>query len=134
MASYNKISIIGYLGRDPEMRYLPDGTAVCNFSVATTEKRKDMTGEPRELTTWFRINIWGRQAELAEQWVKKGSRVYLEGRLTMQEYTDREGNPRTSLEVRATELQFLDGTNRNDKPAGQAQAANSSIEDDEIPF
>lgn len=107
MASFNKITIVGYLGRDPEIRYLTDGTAVCNFSVATTEKRKDRSGEMQESTIWFRINVWGKQADAANQYLAKGRQVYVEGRLSQQEYTDRDGNKRTSLEVRATDVQFL---------------------------
>lgn len=101
MGSFNKITVVGYLGRDPEIRYLADGTAICNFSVATTEKRKDATGEPRETTTWFRVSVFGRQADACNQYLSKGSQVFVEGRLSQQEYTDRDGNNRASLEVRA---------------------------------
>jgi len=108
MASFNKITIVGYLGRDPEIRYTPDGTAVCNFSVATTEKRKDQrTGEAQDHTTWFRVTAWRRQAEIANQYLSKGKQVYVEGRLRQEEYTDRDGARRTSLEVTATEIHFL---------------------------
>src|SRR5215813_7371309 len=81
MASFNKIIVVGYLGRDPELRYTPDGTPVCNFSVATTERRKDKSGEFRDVTTWFTVNMWGRQAEVANQYLAKGKQVYIEGRL-----------------------------------------------------
>lgn len=107
MGSFNKITVVGYLGRDPEIRYLADGTAICNFSVATTEKRKDATGEPRETTTWFRVSVFGRQADACNQYLSKGSQVFVEGRLSQQEYTDRDGNNRASLEVRANDVQFL---------------------------
>lgn len=125
MASFNKIVIVGYLGRDPEIRYLPDGTAVCHFSVATTEKKKDRSGESQDITTWFKINIWGRQAEVASQYLSKGKQVYVEGRLTQQEYTDRDGNRRTSLEVRATDFQFL-GTRGDESSFSGAGAGSSS--------
>jgi single-strand DNA-binding protein len=105
--SFNKITIVGYLGRDPELRYTPQGTAVCNFSVATTEKRKNARGETEEHTIWFRIAAWGRQAELAAEYLAKGKQVYVEGRLRREEYTDREGIQRTSLEVNASDIQFL---------------------------
>ena len=107
MASFNKIMIVGYLGRDPEIRYTPQGTAVCNFSIATTEKRKDKTGEMQDSTTWFRVSVWGRQAEIANQYLSKGKQVYVEGRLRMEEYTDRDGNRRSALEVNASDIQFL---------------------------
>jgi single-strand DNA-binding protein len=105
--SFNKITIVGYLGRDPEMRYTPQGTAVCKLSVATTERRKNVAGEPEEHTTWFRVTVWGRQAELANEYLSRGRQVYVEGRLRLEEYTNREGNPRISPEVNATDIQFL---------------------------
>jgi single-strand DNA-binding protein len=105
--SFNKITIVGYLGRDPELRYTPQGTAVCNFSVATTEKRKNAGGDQEEYTTWFRVAAWGRQAELAAEYLAKGRQVYVEGRLRLEQYTDRDGNPRTSAEVNASDIQFL---------------------------
>lgn len=104
--SFNKITIVGYLGRDPELRYTPQGTAVCNFSVATTEKRKNGR-EVEEHTIWFRVTAWGRQAEVAAEYLAKGRQVYVEGRLRLEEYTDREGNPRTSVEVNANDIHFL---------------------------
>ena len=117
--SFNKITIVGYLGRDPELRYTPQGTAVCNMSIATTEKRRDARGETEEHTIWFRVTAWGRQAELAAEYLAKGRQVYVEGRLRREEYTDREGNPRTSAEVNASDINFL----------GQRfEAANSAVE------
>jgi len=105
--SFNKITIVGYLGRDPELRYTPQGTAVCNMSIATTEKRRNAGGETEEHTIWFRVTAWGRQAELAAEYLAKGRQVYVEGRLRREEYTDREGIQRTSLEVNASDIQFL---------------------------
>jgi single-strand DNA-binding protein len=105
--SFNKITIVGYLGQDPTLRYTPQGTAVCNFSVATTEKRKNGRGELEEHTIWFRITAWGRQAEVAAEYLAKGRQVYVEGRLRLEQYTDREGNPRTSPEVNASDIHFL---------------------------
>jgi single-strand DNA-binding protein len=117
MSSFNKITIVGYLGRDPELRYTPQGTAVCNVSVATTERRKNVTGEYEDHTTWFRVTFWNRQAELANEYLAKGRQVYIEGRLRQEEYTDREGNIRTSLEVNATEMQFLGRREDSEYPA-----------------
>lgn len=105
--SFNKIIIVGNLGRDPELRYTPQGTPVCSFSVATNEKRKDRSGEMQNLTTWFRITLWGKQAENANKYLTKGNPVYIEGRLRTDEWTDRDGKTRTSLEVQATEMQFI---------------------------
>jgi single-strand DNA-binding protein len=131
--SFNKIIIVGYLGRDPELRYTPQGTAVCNLSVATTEKRRNAGGETEEHTIWFRVSAWGRQAEVAAEYLAKGRQVYVEGRLRLEEYTDREGNPRTSAEVNASDIHFLgqrgDATNG---VAGRADEANQGDEEAEI--
>jgi len=123
MASFNKITIVGYLGRDPESRFLPDGNAVCNFSVATTEKRKGRGGT-EEATTWFRINCWGKLAEICQQYLSKGKQVYVDGRLSQAEYTDKDGNKRTTLEVRADSVNFLgsDGGEREAQPQKAAAA------------
>ena len=147
MASFNKITIVGYLGRDPEIRYTPSGEAVCNFSVATTERRKDAAGEFQDQTTWFKITVWRRQAELANQYLSKGKQVYVEGRLRQAEYTDRDGNRRTALEVTASDIQFLgnkgeEGAMPSNAPAAKSAARSASpessfdapVNDDEIPF
>jgi single-strand DNA-binding protein len=107
--SFNKIIVVGNLGRDPELRYTPQGNAVCSFSMASNEKRRDKAGEMQDVTTWFRITLWGNQAENAAKYLAKGRQVYIEGRLRVEEWTDREGNNRYSLEVNATEMQFLGG-------------------------
>ncbi len=106
--SYNKIILIGNVGRDPETRYLPSGDAVASFSVATSERRKGQDGQQQEQTTWFRVSAFGKLAETCQQYLHKGSYVYVEGALTQQEYTDREGATRQSLEVRAREMRMLD--------------------------
>ncbi len=106
--SYNKIIIIGNVGRDPESRYLPSGDAVASFSVATSERRKGQDGQQQEQTTWFRVSAFGKLAETCQQYLHKGSYVYVEGALAQQEYTDREGATRQSLEVRAREMRMLD--------------------------
>ncbi len=132
MASFNKLTLVGYLGKDPEAKYLPDGTAIATFSVASTEKRKDRNGETQDNTVWFRCNAFGKLAEVCIQYLGKGSQVYLEGRLSIQQYADKDGNQRTSLDVRASEVQFLDRkSDRNDseqKEAPQPQAAKASHE------
>ena len=150
--SFNKIIIVGNLGKDPELRYTPQGNAVCNFSMATNEKRRDKSGDLQDLTTWFRVTLWGRQAENASKYLQKGSQVYIEGRLRVDEWTDRDGNQRQTLDVNATDMQFLSGGRSDDfggsddeYSTGSAAAAGSSgssgasssgddPSDDDIPF
>ena len=145
MASFNRITIVGYLGRDPELRYTPDGTPVCDFSVATTERRKDKSGEPQDITTWFRVTVWRKQAELAGQYLTKGRQVYVEGRLIQREYQDRDGNTKYTLEVTASDVQFIgsrgdDGPSVREEPASRQhsqhsqQAAAAPVTEDDIPF
>lgn len=122
--SFNKIILVGNLGRDPELRYTPQGTPVCSFTMATNERRRDRAGETQDSTTWFRVTLWGRQAETASQYLTKGRPVYIEGRLRMEEWTDKDGRARNTLEVHATDMQFI-GT-RGDEPAAASTAASSS--------
>ncbi|MEO6049795.1 MAG: single-stranded DNA-binding protein [Pyrinomonadaceae bacterium] len=105
--SFNKIILVGNLGRDPELRYTPQGDAVCSFSMATNEKKKDKSGELQNVTTWFKVTLWRRQAETASKYLTKGSPVYIEGRLRIEEWTDRDNNNRFTLEVQATDMQFI---------------------------
>lgn len=105
--SFNKIILVGNLGRDPELRYTPQGSAVCSFSMATNEKRRDKSGEFQNIATWFRVTLWGNQAETAAKYLTKGKQVYIEGRLRMDEYTDREGAIQKTLEVNGTDMQFI---------------------------
>ena len=119
--SFNKIIIVGNLGRDPELRYTPQGVAVCNLSLATNEKKRDKSGEMQEVTTWFRVTLWRNQAENAAKYLTKGSPVYVEGRLGVEEYTDRDGNNRFSLEVQGTDMHFISAGGRNEEFSGGAQ-------------
>ncbi len=105
--SFNKIILIGNLGRDPELRYTPQGDAVCSFSMATNDRKKDKSGEYQDVTTWFKITLWRRLAENASKYLSKGSPVYIEGRLQLEEWTDRDGNNRTTLGVQATDMHFV---------------------------
>ena len=142
--SFNKVILVGNLGRDPELRYTPQGTPVCSFTLATNERRKDKTGEMQDQTTWFRVTLWGRQAETASQYLTKGRPVYIEGRLRVEDWTDRDGKARYTLEVHATDMQFIGGKGddapappRGDEPARPASSAAGGapeIEDDDIPF
>ena len=105
--SFNKIILVGNLGRDPELRYTPQGDAVCSFSMATNERKKDKSGEFQDVTTWFKVTLWRRQAENALKYLSKGSPVYIEGRLQLEEWTDRDGKERYTLGVQATDMQFI---------------------------
>ena len=107
MASVNKVILIGNLGRDPEMRYLPSGDAVANFSVATTDKWKDKNGDMQEQTEWHRVAFFGRQAEICGEYLKKGSAVYVEGRLQTRKWTDKDGGERNTTEIRGDRMQML---------------------------
>ena len=109
MASVNKVILIGNLGKDPETRYLPSGDAVANFSIATTEKFKDKSGAMQEHTEWHRISFFGRQAEIAGEYLKKGSPVYVEGRIRTRKWQDKEGNDRYSTEIVGDRMQLLGG-------------------------
>src|SRR5512132_3553654 len=130
--SFNKVILVGNLGRDPELRYTPQGTPVCTFSMATNERRKDKSGEMQAQTTWFRVTLWGRQAETASQYLSRGRPVYIEGRLRVEEWTDRDGKPRHTLEVNATDMQFIGGGRADEggsAPAKAAAAGNDPIPD-----
>lgn len=159
MASFNTIILCGNLGRDPELSYTPQGTAVCKFTMATNERRRDKAGEQQDITTWFRITVWGKQAETVSRYLTKGRKVYVQGRLHVEEWTDREGKPRQSLEVNASDVQFIDSAGsggvegipvRSQQSGGGAPSGGGAarggggnrppagggddIEDDEIPF
>ena len=110
MASVNKVIIVGNLGRDPEIRYMPSGDAIANIAVATSYKSKDKnTGEQKELTEWHRISFFGRLAEIVGQYLKKGSSVYVEGRLQTRKYTDKDGVEKYATDIIAENMQMLGG-------------------------
>ncbi len=143
----NQVQIIGHLGKDPETRYLPSGDAVCNFSIATTEKWKDKaTGEAKEQTEWHRISTFGKLAEICGQYLKKGSLAFVQGSIKTRKYTDKDGVEKFSTEIKADTMKMLGG-----KPEGQesrpaqeprqappaaSKAAPSGFDDmpDDIPF
>ena len=162
MASVNKVILVGNLGRDPEVRYSPDGVAICNVSIATTSQWKDRTsGEKREETEWHRVVFYNRLAEIAGEYLKKGRPVYVEGRIKTRKYQDKDtGADRYSTEIVAEQMQMLGGRDGggmdtgggadfgNDAPAPRQQrpsqprpaapqaapAANLADMDDDIPF
>jgi len=116
--SVNKVILVGRLGRDPETRYTSGGQAVANFSVATDESYKDRNGERQKRTEWHKIVVWGKQAEIAQQYLKKGSLVFIEGRIQSREWQDKEGQKRTSFEIVANNFRMLGG--RSDAAAAGA--------------
>ena len=107
--SVNKVILVGRLGRDPETRYTGSGQAVANFSVATDESYKDRNGERQKRTEWHKIVVWGKQAEIAQQYLKKGSLIFIEGRIQSREWQDKEGQKRTSFEIVANNFRMLGG-------------------------
>ncbi|HEY5862206.1 MAG TPA: single-stranded DNA-binding protein [Casimicrobiaceae bacterium] len=128
MASVNKVILLGNLGRDPETRYTTGGDAVTNLNIATSEQWKDKSGEKQERTEWHRVVLFGRQAEIAGEYLKKGRSVYIEGRLQTRKYTDKDGVEKYSTEIVADRMQLLGG---RDGPGGGGgdvdfSAANSS--------
>jgi single-strand DNA-binding protein len=117
MASVNKVTILGNLGRDPEMRSFPNGDQIANVTIATTDKWKDkQTGEAKEATEWHRVAFGGRLAEIVGQYLRKGSQVYVEGSLRTRKWTDKDGVEKYSTEIRADQMQMIDR-----KPDGQPQ-------------
>ena len=141
MASVNKVILIGNLGRDPETRMTADGRPICSLALATTRRYKDSQGALQEETEWHRVVLFGRQAEVAQTYLKKGNPVYIEGRLRTRKYTDKQGVERFSTEIVAESLQFLGARNaatqQHAAPAAQsAQPAASaqSLSEDDVPF
>ncbi|MDO9064867.1 MAG: single-stranded DNA-binding protein [Sulfuricella sp.] len=150
MASVNKAIIIGNLGKDPEMRYMPSGDAICNFSLATTDSWKDKNGEKQEKTEWHRISMFGKLAEIAGEYLKKGSQVYVEGRIQTRKWTNKEGQDQYTTEIVADKMQMLGGRSGGggnsfevvEKPAASASSAKAAAKsggdfdnfEDDIPF
>lgn len=138
MAGLNKILLIGFLGRDPEIRYTPSGTAVASFSIATTENWKNRDGEKQEHTEWHQIVAWNRLAEICSEYLAKGSQVYIEGRIRTNEWEDQDGNKRSKKEVIASTVQFLSRSDSpKTEPSAETQApepASPSGMDGDIPF
>lgn len=148
--SFNKIIAIGNLGRDPELRYTPQGDAVCDFSIAVNDRKRDKSGEFQDVTTWFKVTLWRKQAENASKYLTKGKSVYVEGRLQVEEWTDRDGKNRHTLVIQGSDLHFLgdnrgeetstnsagnnDFTTENDSGASKKNEGSDSPSDDDIPF
>ena len=161
MASVNKVILVGNLGRDPETRYMPDGGAITNISIATTSTWKDKSGEKQEATEWHRVAFFGKLAEIAGEYLKKGSQVYVEGKLRTRKWQDKDGQDKYTTEVIADTMQMLGSrqgmggegggdysrssgggapsappTGASTKPAGGAKGGAAKFDDmdDDIPF
>jgi single-strand DNA-binding protein len=154
--SVNKAILVGRLGRDPETRYTSGGQAVCNFTLATDETYKDRAGERQKRTEWHKIVVWGKQAEIAQQYLRKGSLVFVEGRIQSRQWDDREGQKRTTVEIVANNFRMLGsrgdgggagagagaGASHGDADAGQSAPAAGpgdelpmgEVSDEDIPF
>mgnify|MGYP000928415663 CR=1 FL=1 len=129
----NKVILIGRLGRDPETRYMPNGEAVCNFSVATSEKYTDKNGQRQEATEWHNVTMYRKLAEIAGQYLKQGSQVYIEGKIKSRKYTDKNGVERTAYDIIANELKMLGGNTQTPAQKPQPAQAQDDISDD-VPF
>lgn len=156
MASVNKAILIGNLGKDPEVRYMPSGEAIANITLATTDTWKDKSGEKQEKTEWHRVSFFGRQAEVVGEYLKKGSQIYVEGRIQTRKWQDKEGKDRYTTEIIVNEMKMLGSKsggagsfevveNQSSAPAGSAPAAKPAAPapagkgnfdnfDDDIPF
>lgn len=138
---YQKVIIAGNLGSEPEMRYMPDGTPVTNFSVATNRRWTDASGEQREETVWFRVSVWRRQAEVANEYLSKGRQVLIEGRLRAdpatggpRTFTRQDGTVGASYELTADTVRFIGGRDAGGFDPDGGGAAEAPQEEDEIPF
>jgi single-strand DNA-binding protein len=141
--SLNKIMIIGNVGRDPQMRYTPSGKAVTNFSLAVSRSSRTPEGEMREETQWFNVEAWDRLGETCNEYLRKGSKVYVEGRLRTREYDDRNGQRRTAVEIIANDMMMLDSRQQEGAPAAvgagrasvpEAPGSGDGDDIDEMPF
>lgn len=147
--SVNKVILLGRLGQDPELKYTPGGSPVCNFSLATTESWTDKSGQKQEKTEWHRVVVWGKLAELCNQYLAKGRQAFLEGRLQTRAWDDKDGNKRYTTEILASTVQFIGGPSANanqnanvDTSYSQAPApaqeyqisSDASFAADDIPF
>jgi single-strand DNA-binding protein len=142
MRGVNKVILVGNLGRDPEVRYIKDGTAVANLRLATSENWNDANGQKQERTEWHRIVAWGKLAEIAKEYMTKGRQIYVEGRLQTRSWDDREGNKRYTTEVRADQIIMLgtrgDSSGSRDTAGGSADPSPPDepfqATDEDVPF
>lgn len=137
---YHKVILVGNLGRDPEMRYTPSGSAVTNFSMATSEKWTGQDGNQQERTIWWRVSVWGKSGEACNQYLKKGSKVLVEGRMNAtpegnpRMWKDQSGNDRASFEVTAMAVKFLSSRGETGGGMGSGMMDHEPVDETEIPF
>jgi single-strand DNA-binding protein len=130
MASVNKVTLLGNLGADPEMRYMPNGDAVANLRIATTESWKDkQTGEKKEITEWHRVVFYRKLAEIVGQYLKKGASIYVEGRIRTRKWQGQDGQDRYTTEIEANEMQMLGGRRDGNSPPSQGPATPAAQND-----
>lgn len=139
MPHFHQTIVVGHLGKDPEVRYMPNGDAACSFSVAVTESWKDKDGDKKEQTTWYRVNAFKKLAEICGQYLKKGAPVMIVGKMMERKWQDKEGQERTSWELRADTMQMLGGRSSEGeassaKPAVQKAGGFKDFDEDSIPF
>ena len=142
--SLNKVILIGRLGKDPETRYMPNGDAVCNFSIATSESWKDQSGQKKERTEWHAITLYRKLAEIAAKYLQKGSLIYLEGKIQSRKYTGKDGIERTAYEILCSEMKMLgskaeSGEGQHNPPPSTRQQPDAAPVpqdeiDDDLPF
>lgn len=131
--SVNKVILLGRLGQDPELKYTPGGAAVCNFSVATSESFTDKQGQKQEKTEWHRVVVWGKLAELCNQYLAKGRQAFIEGKIQTRSWDDKDGNKRFTTEIMATTVQFI-GSNVKTEETPSKENNNTAFASDDIPF
>ena len=134
MAGVNKVMLIGNLGKDPEVRYLDNGVAVANFSLATTENYKNKEGERVSQTEWHNIVLWRGLAEVAEKYLKKGASIYIEGKIKNRKWEDKEGNTRNNTEILADNMTMLGGRQSQENVAPTPANDTSADKADDLPF
>ena len=135
MAGVNKVILVGNLGKDPEVRYLDNGVAVANFSLATTENYKNKAGDRVSQTEWHNIVLWRGLAEVAEKYLKKGASVYVEGKIKTRKWEDKEGNIRYNTEILADNMTMLGGKkSQDDSPSLSSTPTDNSAKTDDLPF
>jgi single-strand DNA-binding protein len=139
VASLNRVSLIGHVGRDPEIRYLPGGDPVANFSLATTETWKDRSGQKQERTEWHRVEVFGKTAQVVKDYLSKGRQVYVEGAITYDEWTDKDGNKRNTTKIKLSGPQsrlVLLGKGEGKQAEAETWSGSSAadVDEDSIPF